>query len=133
MATRSGAYVVATIQMTREDLAQLQAGTLPCQAVWKFSRDSKAITASQQLLAASEAKVACGTDCGMFPFSHGILEFQAMVEAGLSPPPASISSCAPEQCTAIQDRAWPPSGRRARADGGGRDRACRHVCREQLS
>ena len=31
---------------------------------------------------ASEAKIAYGTDCGMFPFSHGILEFQAMVERG---------------------------------------------------
>jgi imidazolonepropionase-like amidohydrolase len=31
------------------------------------------------------AKVALGTDCGMFPFSHGIREFQAMVAAGLSP------------------------------------------------
>ncbi|MGO4572697.1 hypothetical protein [Microvirga sp. 2TAF3] len=30
-----------------------------------------------------------GTDCGMFPFSHGILEFQAMVAAGL--PLADIS------------------------------------------
>jgi len=29
-------------------------------------------------------RVAYGTDCGMFPFSHGILEFQAMVKAGLS-------------------------------------------------
>lgn len=29
-------------------------------------------------------KIAYGTDCGMFPFSHGILEFQAMVNAGLS-------------------------------------------------
>lgn len=85
MATRSGAYIVPTMQMTREDLAQLVAGTLPCQAVWKFSRDNKAITGAQQLLAASQVKVAYGTDCGMFPFSHGILEFQAMVEAGISP------------------------------------------------
>ena len=30
-------------------------------------------------------KIAYGTDCGMFPFSHGILEFQAMVTAGLTP------------------------------------------------
>ncbi len=29
-------------------------------------------------------KVAYGTDSGMFPFGHGILEFQAMVDAGLS-------------------------------------------------
>lgn len=85
MAARSGAYIVPTMQMTREDLGELQAGTLPCQAVWKFSRDSQAITSAQQVLAASDVKVAYGTDCGMFPFSHGILEFQAMVAAGLSP------------------------------------------------
>jgi imidazolonepropionase-like amidohydrolase len=85
MSIRSGTYIVPTMQMTQEDLAELQAGTLPCQAVWKFSRDNRAITAAQQLLAGSEAKVAFGTDCGMFPFSHGILEFQAMVQAGLSP------------------------------------------------
>jgi imidazolonepropionase-like amidohydrolase len=36
------------------------------------------------LLAGSRVKVAYGTDCGMFPFSHGVLEFQAMVKAGLS-------------------------------------------------
>ena len=36
-------------------------------------------------MASSDAKVAFGTDCGMFPFSHGIREFQAMVDAGLSP------------------------------------------------
>ena len=85
MAIASGTYIVPTMQMTREDLAELEAGTLPCQAVWKFSRDNQAITAAQQLLAASDAKVAYGTDCGMFPFSHGVLEFQAMVQAGLSP------------------------------------------------
>ena len=28
--------------------------------------------------------MAYGTDCGIFPFSHGILEFQEMVKAGLS-------------------------------------------------
>ncbi|MCU4184931.1 amidohydrolase family protein, partial [Acidiferrimicrobium sp. IK] len=69
----------------RSPLAEMQAGTLPCQAVWKFSRDSRAIIDAQQLLAASHVKVAYGTDCGMFPFSHGIFEFQAMVAAGLSP------------------------------------------------
>ena len=29
--------------------------------------------------------MAFGTDCGMFPFSEGVLEFQAMVAAGLTP------------------------------------------------
>jgi imidazolonepropionase-like amidohydrolase len=84
MAEQAGSYVVPTMQMTQEDLRELQAGTLPCQAVWKFRRDNEKILASQRLLAGSKAKVAYGTDCGMFPFSHGILEFQAMVKAGLS-------------------------------------------------
>lgn len=85
MTERAGAFIVPTMQMTQEDLHELQAGTLPCQAVWKFKRDNEGILASQRLLAKSSVKVAYGTDCGMFPFSHGILEFQAMVKAGLSP------------------------------------------------
>lgn len=85
MAERAGSYIVPTMQMTQEDLHQLQSGTLPCQAVWKFRRDNETILNSQRLLARSEVKIAYGTDCGMFPFSHGILEFQAMVKAGLSP------------------------------------------------
>jgi imidazolonepropionase-like amidohydrolase len=71
--------------MTQEDLRQLHDGTLPCQAVWKFRRDNQKILASQRLLAASDEKIAYGTDYRMFPFRHGILEFQAMVNAGLSP------------------------------------------------
>jgi imidazolonepropionase-like amidohydrolase len=84
LATEAGSYIVPTMQMTQEDLHQLRSGTLPCQAVWKFRRDNESILASQRLLAGSEVKIAYGTDCGMFPFSHGILEFQAMVKAGLS-------------------------------------------------
>ena len=85
MAERAGSFVVPTMQMTLEDLHQLETGTLPCQAVWKFRRDNEKILASQKLLAGSKVKIAYGTDCGMFPFSHGILEFQAMVNAGLTP------------------------------------------------
>ncbi len=85
MATREGVYIVPTMQMTQEDLAALHAGTLPDQAVWKFRRDNQQILESQRLIAASDAKIAFGTDCGMFEFSHGIREFQAMVTAGLSP------------------------------------------------
>jgi imidazolonepropionase-like amidohydrolase len=85
LAVKSGAYIVPTMQMTQEDLGELKAGTLPCQAVWKFSRDNQQILDSQRLVIASDAKIAYGTDCGMFPFSHGIREFQAMVNAGLSP------------------------------------------------
>jgi imidazolonepropionase-like amidohydrolase len=84
MAERAGSYIVPTMQMTQEDLHGLQAGILPCQAVWKFRRDDQQILASQRLLAGSRVKIAYGTDCGMFPFSHGILEFQALVKAGLS-------------------------------------------------
>jgi imidazolonepropionase-like amidohydrolase len=85
MAEQAGAFLVPTMQMTREDKGLLQAGKLPDQAVWKFRRDVDAIEAAQQRIARSAVKVAYGTDCGMFPFSHGILEFQAMVAAGLSP------------------------------------------------
>jgi imidazolonepropionase-like amidohydrolase len=85
MAERAGSYIVPTMQMTQEDLHELQAGTLPSQAVWKFRRDNEHILKSQRLLATSQVKIAYGTDCGMFPFSHGILEFQAMVKAGISP------------------------------------------------
>ena len=85
LATSGGSYIVPTMQMTQEDLGELRAGTLPCQAVWKFSRDNQAIVDAQRLMASSDVKLAFGTDCGMFPFSHGIREFQAMVNAGLSP------------------------------------------------
>ncbi|MRH30140.1 amidohydrolase family protein [Microbacterium sp. SYP-A9085] len=85
MATRAGVYVVPTMQMTLEDLAQLHAGTLPDQAVWKFRRDSEQIIETQRLIARSDVEIAFGTDCGMFPFSHGVREFQAMVDAGISP------------------------------------------------
>lgn len=85
MANEAGTFVVPTMQMTQEDLNALHSHTLPCQAVWKFSRDNGKIVDSQRLMAQSDVKIAYGTDCGMFPFSHGILEFQAMVAAGLAP------------------------------------------------
>jgi imidazolonepropionase-like amidohydrolase len=85
MATRAGTYLVPTMQMTQEDLRALHAGTLPSQAIWKFERDQQRIIDSQHLIAGSGAKIAYGTDCGMFPFNHGILEFQALVAAGLLP------------------------------------------------
>jgi len=85
MAEHAGAYLVPTMQMTREDKAMLQAGKLPVQAAWKFRRDVDEIERAQERIVTSVARVAYGTDCGMFPFSHGILEFQAMVTAGLTP------------------------------------------------
>ena len=85
MAEQSGTFLVPTMQMTREDKAMLKAGTLPTQATWKFCRDVDEIERAQKRIVTSKAQVAFGTDCGMFPFSHGILEFQAMVAAGLTP------------------------------------------------
>ena len=85
MAEKARAFLVPTMQMTREDKALLVAGKLPEHAVWKFRRDVAAIEDAQRRIARSKAKVAFGTDCGMFPFSEGVLEFQAMVAAGLAP------------------------------------------------
>ena len=85
MAEKAGAFLVPTMQMTCEDKALLIAGKLPEHAVWKFRRDVAAIEDAQKRIARSKAKVAYGTDCGMFPFSKGVLEFQAMVAAGLAP------------------------------------------------
>ncbi len=85
MAEKVGTWVVPTMQMTQEDLHSLHAHTRPCQAVWKFSRDNGQIVESERLIAKSEVNIAYGTDCGMFPFSHGILEFQAIVAAGIRP------------------------------------------------
>jgi len=85
MAEDAGAFLVPTMQMTREDKGMLKAGKLPMQAAWKFQRDVDEIELAQKRIAASRAHVAYGTDCGMFPFDHGILEFQAMVAAGLTP------------------------------------------------
>src|ERR1700674_3672074 len=75
MAEQSGTFLVPTMQMPREDKAMLKAGTLPEHAVWKFRRDVAAIEDAQKRIARSKAKVAYGTDCGMFPFSQGVLEF----------------------------------------------------------
>jgi imidazolonepropionase-like amidohydrolase len=85
LARAAGTYLVPTMQMTQEDLHALATGTLPDQAIWKFGRDNQQILESQRLMASADVKIAYGTDCGMFPFSHGILEFQAMVTAGLTP------------------------------------------------
>ena len=85
MAEKAGAFLVPTMQMTREDKAMLKARKLPMQAAWKFQRDVDEIERAQKRIVTSKAPVAYGTDCGMFPFSHGILEFQAMVAAGLTP------------------------------------------------
>ena len=84
MAHQAGAFLVPTMQMTREDKALLLAGKLPEHAVWKFRRDVAAIEDAQKRMARSNARIAYGTDCGMFPFSEGILEFQAMTAAGLT-------------------------------------------------
>lgn len=85
MAAEAGVFIVPTMQMTQEDLQQLNDGTLADQAVWKFSRDAEQILDSQRMVAAGDADIVFGTDCGMFPFDHGIKEFSALVNAGLTP------------------------------------------------
>jgi imidazolonepropionase-like amidohydrolase len=85
LAEQAGVYVVPTMQMTREDLDELDRGALPAYTAAKFRRDAEEIQQAQHRIAASGVKIAYGTDSGMFPFSHGNLEFQAMVAAGLSP------------------------------------------------
>ncbi|MDA8355664.1 MAG: amidohydrolase family protein [Actinomycetota bacterium] len=85
MAEDAGSFIVPTMQMTAEDLQALHEGRLTPYTAAKIERDAEQILQSQRRIAASGVKIAYGTDCGMFPFSHGNLEFQAMVKAGLDP------------------------------------------------
>jgi imidazolonepropionase-like amidohydrolase len=85
MAEDAGTFIVPTMQMTAEDLEALRQGRLASYTAAKIERDAEQILQSQRRIASSTAKIAYGTDCGMFPFSHGNLEFQAMVKAGLGP------------------------------------------------
>ncbi|MHB8218908.1 MAG: metal-dependent hydrolase family protein [Acidimicrobiales bacterium] len=85
MAEEAGTFIVPTMQMTAEDLQALHEGRLTPYTAAKIERDAEQILAAQRRIAASTAKIAYGTDCGMFPFSHGNLEFQAMVAAGVDP------------------------------------------------
>ncbi|MGH9055923.1 MAG: amidohydrolase family protein, partial [Acidimicrobiales bacterium] len=85
MAEEAGTFIVPTMQMTAEDPHALRDGRLTSYTAAKVERDAQDIVESQRLIASSKVKIAYGTDCGMFPFSHGNLEFQAMVAAGISP------------------------------------------------
>ncbi len=85
LAEDAGTFIVPTMQMTAEDLRALHEGRLTPYTAAKFERDAEQIFQSQRRITASRVKIAYGTDCGMFPFSHGNLEFQAMVTAGLDP------------------------------------------------
>ena len=64
MAEKAGAFLVPTMQMTREDKALLKEGKLPEHAVWKFRRDVAAIEEAQKRIARSKAKVAYGRTAG---------------------------------------------------------------------
>ncbi len=83
MAEDAGTFVVPTMQMTAEDLQALHEERLTPYTAAKIERDAEQIIEAQRRIAASRVKIAYGTDCGMFPFSQGNLEFQAMVKAGL--------------------------------------------------
>ena len=104
MAEDAETFIVPTMQMTAEDLQALYQGRLTPYTAAKIERYAEQILQSQRRIAASKVKIAYATDCGMFPFSHGNLEFQAMVKAGLDPawvrraappgPPPSSSAAA---------------------------------------
>lgn len=51
-------------------------------ATWRFKRNVDEIERAQERIVTSKVSVAYGTDCDIFPFSHGILKFQAIVAAG---------------------------------------------------
>ena len=84
MATQAGTYVVPTMQMNQEDLRSVERGELSGSPARKLSRDHDEVIAAQRRVAASEVKIAFGTDCGFIPFDDGVNEFQAMTRAGLS-------------------------------------------------
>jgi imidazolonepropionase-like amidohydrolase len=85
MAEEAGVFVVPTMQMNQGDIEQLHNDGLPEQAAAKLGRDDRAVLDAQRRIAASNVRIAFGTDCGLIPFDHGIREFQAMAAAGVKP------------------------------------------------
>lgn len=85
MAEDAGVFVVPTMQMNQSDIHRLGQEELPGEAAAKLARDREAVEASQHRIAASNVKIAYGTDCGLIPFEQGITEFQAMAAAGVTP------------------------------------------------
>jgi imidazolonepropionase-like amidohydrolase len=84
MAEQAGVFVVPTMQMNQEDLRSFEQGEVSGSPQRKLRRDHDQVLAAQRRVAASDVKIAYGTDCGFIPFDDGINEFQAMVRAGLS-------------------------------------------------
>ena len=84
IAEDAGVFVVPTMQMNQEDLRSFEQGQVSGSPARKLSRDHDQVIAAQRRVAASEVKVAYGTDCGFIGFDDGINEFQAMTRAGLS-------------------------------------------------
>ncbi|MFE2768198.1 amidohydrolase family protein [Streptomyces albidoflavus] len=62
--------------------------TRPAYKRRKFREFHDALVAAAEHLAASEVKIAFGTDAGMFPHAENWREFPALVSAGISPPRA---------------------------------------------
>jgi imidazolonepropionase-like amidohydrolase len=85
MAEDAAVFVVPTMQMNQEDLRRFDAGEVSGLPARKLHRDHDEVLAAQRRVAASNVKIAYGTDCGMIPFDHGIDEFQAMARAGVTP------------------------------------------------
>jgi imidazolonepropionase-like amidohydrolase len=85
MAEQAGVFVVPTMHMNQEDIRKLHREELPEEAAAKLERDCEAVLAAQRRIAASNVKIAYGTDCGLIPFEHGIHEFEAMTSVGVTP------------------------------------------------
>ena len=85
LAEEAGTFIVPTMYLNVADVQLYESGKMPDYIKVKFERDVEKIQAAQRLIAASNVKVAFGTDAGMFPFTDGAKEFAAMVTCGIAP------------------------------------------------
>lgn len=85
LAEEAGTFIVPTMYLNVADVQLYESGKMPDYIKVKFERDVEKIQAAQRLIAASNVKVAFGTDAGMFPFTDGAKEFAAMVTRGIAP------------------------------------------------
>ena len=85
MAEKAEAYLVSTMQMTREDKAMLKAGKLPMQAAWKFSRDVDEIEHAQKRIAY------CKAEMPFYTKSEGLVSSWAMTSLPLRVSSATMS------------------------------------------
>ena len=85
MAEKAGAFLVPTMQMTREDKAMLKAGKLPITGGLEISSRCRRDRARAEAHCGEQGAGRVRDRLRHVPVHHGILEFQAMVAAGLTP------------------------------------------------